>query len=110
VAAGDVDGDNKAEIAVTQLFYEEAWTKVYRFNMSQTVLGQWCSFPAGVKCGANVEMFDIDNNGKNQIIVGPNMGGGPQVRGFEYDGESILNFFAYATTFRGGVVPAGGFF
>ncbi|MFC1721883.1 FG-GAP repeat domain-containing protein [Patescibacteria group bacterium] len=110
VAAGDVDGDNKAEIAVTQLFYEEAWTKVYRYNNTQTVLGQWRSFPAGVKCGANVEMFDIDNNGKNQIIVGPNMGGGPQVRGFEYDGEPILNFFAYATTFRGGVVPAGGFF
>ncbi|GEM_PF-2112343 len=110
VAGGDVDGDGKAEIAVTQLFYEEAWTKVYRYNDAQEIMGEWRAFPAGVRSGGNVEMFDISNNGRDQVLVGPNMGGGPQVLGFEYDGELLLNFFAYATTFRGGVVPAGGFF
>jgi hypothetical protein len=110
VAAGDIDGDVKAEIAVTPLFYEEAWVKVYRYNAANTIVGNWRAFPAGVRSGANVEMFDISNDGRDQVLVGPNMGGGPQVLGFEPSGQMILNFFAYAPTFRGGVVPAGGYF
>lgn len=110
VAAGDIDGDGKAEIAVTSLFYEETWVKVYRYNAANTIVGNWRAFPAGVRSGANIEMFDISNDGRDQVIVGPNMGGGPQVLGFEPDGKMILNFFAYAPTFRGGVVPAGAYF
>ncbi len=111
ISAGDIDGDGKDEFAVSQLFNDEAWVKVYRYNGEHTIVGEWLAFPQGVKSGANVDMFDFDNDGKDEVLVGPNLGGGPQVRGFEATGEiTSLNFFAYASYFRGGVNPVGGFF
>lgn len=112
VSAGDVNADGLDEIAISQLYNGEAWMKVYQYNSARTVLGSWRAFPAGVECGANVEMMDVDGDGRTEVLVGPNTGGGPQVRAFEYNGQAVngINFFAYDKNFRGGVVPTGGFF
>lgn len=112
VSAGDVNADGIDEIAISQLYNGEAWMKVYQYNSVRTVLGSWRAFPAGVECGANVEMMDVDGDGRTEVLVGPNTGGGPQVRAFEYNGQAVngINFFAYDKNFRGGVVPTGGFF
>ncbi len=111
VSSGDVNADGVDEIVVSQLYNGEAWMKVYQYNSARTVLGSWRAFPAGVECGANVEMMDVDGDGRSEILVGPNTGGGPQVRAFEYNGTAkSLNFFAYSKSFRGGVVPTGGYF
>ncbi len=112
VSSGDVDADGTDEIVVSQLYNGEAWMKVYKYNSARTVLGEWRAFPAGVQCGANVEMMDVDGDGRAEIVAGPNTGGGPQVRAFEYNGKVIngINFFAYDKRFRGGVVPTGGYF
>lgn len=112
VSAGDVNADGLDEIAISQLYNGEAWIKVYQYNSARTVLGSWRAFPARVESGANVEMMDVDGDGRAEVVVGPNTGGGPQVRAFEYNGNVIngINFFAYDKKFRGGVVPTGGFF
>jgi hypothetical protein len=111
VAAGDVDGDGKAEIAVSQLEGDEAWIKVYRYNSAQTVLGNWRAYPAGVTSGAYISMGDVNGDGRDNILTGPGRGGGPQVRAFYADGTPLpLNFFAYNAAFRGGVRPVLGQF
>jgi thermitase len=106
VAAGDVDGDGKAEIAVSQLEGDEAWVKVYRYNNLQTVLGNWRAYPAGVTSGAYVSMGDVDYDGLADVITGPGQGGGPQIRAFKANGTPLsVNFFAYDPAFRGGARP-----
>ena len=112
VAAGDVDGDGKAEIAVSQLKNGQAWVKVYRYNDSKTVLGTWNAYGTP-EVGANVDMVDLNGDGLMEILTGAGDGGGPQVRGFNTDGTSVAsinNFFAYHANFRGGVDVAGGLF
>ncbi|NQV13329.1 MAG: S8 family serine peptidase [Parcubacteria group bacterium] len=109
VAAGDVDGDGKDEIAVSQLANGEAWVKVYRYDDGQTIMGEWLAFPAGVNSGATVAMGDVDRDGLAEIIVGAGTGGGPQVRVFEYNGEvKPIQFFAFHPDSRTGVDVAAG--
>lgn len=107
VASGDTDGDGKAEITACQGPGDEAWCKVYRYNNEKTVIGNFRAFPAGVLSGATVAMGDIDNDGMDEIITGASQGGGPQVRAFERIGTpKSTNFFAYDTSFKGGIFVA----
>jgi subtilisin family serine protease len=108
VAAGDVDRDGKNEIAISQKSKGEAWIKVYKFNSQRTILGEFRAYPQGVECGANIDMFDLDQDNKAEIITGAGQGGGPHVRTFEASGQAkSLSFFAYDENFRGGVSAAG---
>lgn len=108
VAAGDVDGDGKDEIAVAQAEQGHAWVKVYRYNNEKTIIGEWNAF-GNAECGASVAMGDIDKDGKAEIIVGAGPGGGPQIRVFEADGTpKPIQFFAFSPSYRGGVDVAAG--
>ena len=107
VAAGDTDGDGKAEIVASQSGQEEAWVKVYRYNNKRTVLGEWRAF-GRFPVGANVGTADLDHDGQDEVIVAASRGGGPQVLGFEANGKpTALNFFVFDKGFRGGVSVAG---
>lgn len=106
VSAADTDGDGKVEIAASQRTGDEAWVKVYRYNNDKTVLGNFRAYPQGVYSGAFIDMGDIDNDGRAEIVTGPGNTGGPQVRAFEVDGTPLsTNFFAYDAGFRGGTRP-----
>jgi len=112
VAAGDVDGDGKDEIAVSRLKDSLPFVYVFRYNANHTQLASFKAY-GDYQIGANVTMADIDNDGQAEIITGAGPGGGPQVRAFEYDGtiiSSLNKFFAYDSRFRGGVdVGVGNF-
>lgn len=111
VAAGDVDSDGKAEIGVCQAQLGEAWCKVYKYNKARTILGEWLAYPQGVECGASIDMYDIDNDKKAEVITGAGMTRGPHIRAFEANGRAKgLSFFAYDKAFRGGVNVAWGNF
>lgn len=104
VASGDVDGDGKDEIGACQGEGDQAWCKVYRYNDSKTVLGEWRAYGDSVYAGASIAMADVDHDGRAEVITAPGKGGGPQVRVFESDGSSLFqDFFAYDQSFRGGV-------
>ena len=109
VAAGDADGDGKAEVIVSQLKNGQAWVKVYRYNSQHTILTYFNAF-GDPEVGGNVDLFDIDRDGAAEILVGAGKGGGPLVRTFETDGELISHFFVYDSDFRGGTDVAGGTF
>jgi len=110
VATADFDNDGKDEIVAGQLTNEETWVKVYRYNNAKTVLTNFRAYGEGVETGVNVAARDIDNDGIPEIITGPNVGGGPQIRTFELDATPISSFFAYAEHFRGGAYVAVGDF
>jgi thermitase len=105
VAAGDVDGDGKFEIAVSQLAGDEAFVKVYRYNDARQVVGSFRAYAAGITTGARISMGDVTGNGRAEIVVGPDQGGGPHVRAFRADGTPLghPDFFAFPIDFRGGV-------
>lgn len=103
VAGGDVDGDGKAEIVVSQAGDGEAWVKVYRYNNEKTILGEFRAYAKGLEFGTHIALGDIDSDEKDEIITSPGQGGGPQVRIFETSGKAITpGFFAYDSAFRGG--------
>ena len=56
--------------------------------------------------GVNVAAGDVDADGKAEIITAPSTLGGPHIRVFSEDGTLESQFFAYATSYRGGVTVA----
>lgn len=72
------------------------------------VVDGFLAFPTFFQAGVNVAAGDVDGDGSAEIIVAPQEGGGPQVRVFSYDGTVESQFFAYASTYRGGVTVAAG--
>lgn len=64
-------------------------------------------FP-GFTGGVNVAVGDIDGDGLKEIIVGAGEGGGPIVQVYDLNGKQLASFFAYESTFRGGVNVAAG--
>ncbi|MBU1891002.1 S8 family serine peptidase [Patescibacteria group bacterium] len=59
--------------------------------------------------GVNVATGDIDGDGVFEIITAAGIGGGPQIRIFDFQGNNKgWDFFAYDTCFRGGVNVAVG--
>ncbi|MBU1178548.1 S8 family serine peptidase [Patescibacteria group bacterium] len=109
VAAGDVDGDGKDEIAVSQLANGEAWVKVYRYDNQKTVITSFRAYSRGVMSGANVDLVDVDSDGEAEIVTGAGNTGGPHVRAFEmYYPMTSVNFLAYGSNFRGGIDVVGG--
>ncbi|MBU1177783.1 VCBS repeat-containing protein [Patescibacteria group bacterium] len=111
VAAGDTDGDGKAEIATSVLRDGRAEVALFHYNTERESYLTWTAY-GGAEVGANVEMGDIDNDGLAEVITGAGPQGGPQVRVFEGDGVAAvaLDFFAYAEDFRGGTDVAVGNF
>jgi uncharacterized delta-60 repeat protein len=63
--------------------------------------------------GLVVATGDMNNDGKAEIVVGPDVGGGARIQTYQYDGDTTLaltdNFFAIDdVNFRGGVRVAVG--
>ncbi|MFN8176309.1 MAG: Ig domain-containing protein [bacterium] len=75
-------------------------------NTTITALAKVSFFAYGtLQWGVNVEDGDVDADGYSEILTGPGPGPSfaPQIRGFDYDGNSIaaiakINFGAFPTT------------
>ena len=112
VAAGDVDGDGRAEIITGPGPSGGPHVRVFRVSGTGTVSELTGFFPydpaftGGVAVGAG----DVDGDGKVELLTGAGPGGGPHVRVFRLTGAAVaelFGFFPYAPTFRGGVFVTG---
>ncbi|HWQ99676.1 MAG TPA: L,D-transpeptidase family protein [Candidatus Methylomirabilis sp.] len=103
LAAGDVDGDGKAEIVVGAGPGRESDVRVYRID--GTLLKSFRAYPAWFKGGVRVAVGDTDGDGKAEIVTAPGPGIEPQVNVFQADGSKVLTggVPAYQKEFQGGV-------
>ena len=111
VATANVDGGAEEEIIVGIHKFGRAWVKVYKADVNDTIVSEFVAWPESLfKGGVNVTGADVDQDGYDEIVVGVNSAGGPQVKMFEAHGDEIAgkSFFAYEDKFRGGVKIAAG--
>ncbi|MBU1167746.1 hypothetical protein KKC60_05070 [Patescibacteria group bacterium] len=84
VSGGDVTGNGKDELMVSQRTEGQAWVKIYR-GKDQVILKNFLAYMGSFKGGAVVASSDVDNDGKEEILTIPGSEGSPQVRVFDYE-------------------------
>lgn len=102
VASGDVDGDGKAEIIVGSGPGIGGTVKVY--DRTGRERAAFRAYAATFLGGVEVASRDLDGDGKAEIVTGAGPGGGPHVRIFDGAGMLKGQFFAFETSYRGGVL------
>ena len=101
IAIGDVNGDGNDEIVTAPLTGGGPHVRI--FNVNGEVLSEFFAFDANMTAGLNVATGDINNDGKDEIIIAPLAKAGPHVKIFSDHGELLSEFFAYEASFDGGV-------
>lgn len=101
VAVADVNGDYQQEIIVGAGFGAEPIVKI--FDPYSNYISEFYAYDSSYKGGVNVLTADLDNNGIAEIITAPYIGYKPEVKVFDYIGNTLSSFLAYAPGFWGGV-------
>jgi virginiamycin B lyase len=108
VAAGEFDGDTKADIVVGADAGGGPEVKIFS-GADAHVLYDFFPYPVNFSGGVRVAVGDVNGDGQDDIITGAGPGGGPHVEVFSgKDGSLLRSFFAYAPNFAGGVYVAAG--
>ena len=108
VAAGDVNGDGKAEIITGPGVGGGPQVKVFNGTTGQQ-LNSFFAYDPGFTGGVHVAVGDVNGDGKAEIITGAGPGGGPQVKVFNGTTvQQLSTFVAADPTFTGGVYVAVG--
>ena len=107
VAAGDVNGDGKADIIVGAGPGLGPIVRVFD-GVSNQVLQSFFAFGSAFQGGVTVGAGDVNGDGLADVITGAGPGGNPHVRVFSLNNPNALhNFLAYDTSFRDGIFVAG---
>ena len=107
VAAGDVNGDGKADIITGAGPGGGPHVSVFDGGSNQ-LLHSFFAFSSNFQGGVRVAAGDVNGDGRADIITGAGPGGGPHVRVFDSQNLSLLHsFFAYNSDFQGGIFVAG---
>jgi hypothetical protein len=105
VAAGDMDGDGRAEIVTAAGAGGGPHIRI--FKSDGTVQREFFAYDVRFRGGVNVSTADLDGDGKAEIITAPASAGGPHIKVFKNDGTVVKEFFAYDAKFIGGVDVTG---
>jgi hypothetical protein len=108
VAAGDVDGDGRADIITGAASASRGHVKVFD-GRTGAELHSFFAYDAGFTGGVSVAGGDVDGDGRDDIITGAGPGATPHVKVFSgSDLTSLGSFFAFNVGFSGGVRVAAG--
>ena len=101
VAAGNLDKDTGIEYVTGAGPGGGPLVKV--LEKDGKVNKQFYAYATNFTGGVDVAVGDIDDNGVDEIITSPGVGGGPHVKVFKADGTLLKEFFAYGMNFYGGI-------
>lgn len=108
VAAGDVNGDGRADIMTGTGPGGVAHVKIVDGTSNQ-LLASFFAFGPSFQGGVFVAAGDVTGDGRADVVAGAGPGAGPHVKVFNAAGGSELaSFFAFDAGFTGGVRVAAG--
>jgi uncharacterized protein YkwD len=108
VAAGDVNGDGKADIVTGAGAGGGPHVRVFSGADGHELAG-FFAYPANFTGGVSVAAGDVTGDGKADVITGPGAGTSPLVHVFSGSTfTEFCSFYAYSQTFTGGVSVAAG--
>jgi hypothetical protein len=108
VAAGDVNGDGKADIICGAGAGGGPQVSVFN-GADDKLLTSFFPFPVSFTGGVRVAAGDVNGDGLADIICGAGPGGAPEVAVFNGKDFSLLTaFFAFPVNFAGGVYVGAG--
>jgi hypothetical protein len=107
LAIADLNGNGQKQLVIGA--GKGGGPQVRIFNTNGRLLsGGFFAYDRNFRGGVNVAAADINSDGKDEIITGAGVGGGPHVRIFNQDGKVLGSFFAYDKNSRAGVSVATG--
>ena len=103
VATGDVNGDGIEDIVTSTGVGGGPRVRVFS-GVDGSVLSDQFVYESTFRGGVFVAVGDVNGDGRADIIVGAEIGGGPRVRVLDgVTGAELMNFFAFDANQRGGV-------
>jgi uncharacterized repeat protein (TIGR01451 family) len=103
VAVGDVNGDGTPDIITAPGAGGGPQVKVFD-GKTGALIRNFYAYSPTFTGGVYVAAADVNGDGIADIITGAGAGGGPQVKVFDgATGAVIANFYAFGSTFTGGV-------
>ncbi len=107
VAAGDVNGDGKADIICGADGGGGPNITVFS-GLDASRLATFFAYNSGFTGGVRVAGGDINGDGKAEIIAGAGPGGGPNITIFDVAGTMLRTFFAFPAGFTAGIYVSSG--
>lgn len=108
VAAGDINGDGRAEIVTGAGAGGGPHVKVFD-GLTGALSDQWYAYDANFTGGVTVAVGDVNADGFGDVVTGAGPGGGPHVKVFSGVLHLLLDqFYAYDSAFTGGVFVSTG--
>ena len=106
MAASDVDGDGLDEIITGT--GTGGGPQVRVFDNKGNVSKSFFAYDSKFRGGVEVAVADVSGDGREEIITAPGVGGGPQVRVFDQNGNALSSFFAYGKSLKTGILVGTG--
>ena len=100
VAVGDIDNDGTDEIITGS---GKGGSYVKAFELDGTEIIRFAPYGDDFKYGITVGAGDVSGDLREEIITGPRVGGGPRVSVYDNAGVRSQTFYAYDSSFTGGI-------